>query len=90
MFVAVSTGGLYLIANQKDIANAWGLSTVISAILVLGPLANAASRIFWGWFSDRTGRENTMAIAFTLHAACLLSVLLLGHLSGTLFTVTLV
>ena len=24
----------------------------------LGPLANGASRIFWGWVSDRLGREN--------------------------------
>ena len=31
-----------------------------------------------------------MATAFLLHAACLLSVLLLGRLSGVLFTVTLI
>ena len=31
-----------------------------------------------------------MVIAFTLHAVCLVSVILVGRLSGTLFTVTLV
>lgn len=90
MFVTVATGGLYLTANQKDIANAWGLSAVVSTIVVLGPLANGASRIFWGWFSDRTGRENTMVIAFLLQAACLVSVATFGRSSGTLFTIALV
>src|SRR5204863_4318562 len=68
MFVTVATGGLYLTANQKDIASAWGFSAVVSAIVVAGPLANGASRIGWGWFSDRAGRENTMVIAFLLQA----------------------
>jgi MFS transporter, OFA family, oxalate/formate antiporter len=90
MFVAVATGGLYLTANQKDIAHAWGLSAVVGAIVVLGPLANGASRIFWGWFSDRIGKENTMVIAFLLQAACLVSVAALGRSSGLLFTIALV
>jgi OFA family oxalate/formate antiporter-like MFS transporter len=90
MFVTVATGGLYLTANQRDIANAWGLSAVVSTIVVAGPLANGASRIFWGWFSDRAGRENTMVIAFLLQAVCLISVAVLGRLSGTLFTIALV
>jgi len=90
MFVTIATGGLYLTANQKDIANAWGFSAVVSAIVVAGPLANGASRVFWGWFSDRTGRENTMVIAFALQAACLIAVGTLGRSSGTLFTVALV
>jgi len=90
MFVTVATGGLYLTANQKDIAKAWGFSAVVSAIVVAGPLANGASRIFWGWVSDRTGRENTMVIAFLLQAACLVSVATLGRSSGTLFTIALV
>jgi OFA family oxalate/formate antiporter-like MFS transporter len=90
MFVTVATGGLYLTANQKDIANAWGLSAVVSAIIVAGPLANGASRVFWGWFSDRAGRENTMVIAFLLQAACLVSVAALGRSSGPFFTVALV
>lgn len=90
MFVAVATGGLYLIANQKDIANAWGLSAAVSAILVLGPLANAASRLFWGWFSDRTGRERTMAFAFLCQAACLVGVATIGRKSELGFIIALV
>lgn len=90
MFVTVATGGLYLTANQKDIANAWGLSAVIGAIVVLGPLANGASRIFWGWFSDRAGRENTMVISFLAQAVCLVAVATLGRSSGPLFTIALV
>jgi OFA family oxalate/formate antiporter-like MFS transporter len=90
MFVMVATGGLYLTANQRDIANAWGFSAVVSAIVVAGPLANGASRIFWGWFSDRAGRENTMVIAFLLQAACLVAVAKLGRTSGPLFTIALV
>src|SRR5262249_15335411 len=83
MFVTVATGGLYLTANQKDIAMDWGWSAVVGTIVVLGPLANGASRIFWGWFSDRTGRENTMVIAFLLQAACLAAVATLGQQSQT-------
>jgi OFA family oxalate/formate antiporter-like MFS transporter len=89
MFVTVATGGLFLTANQKDIASAWGLSAVVSAIIVLGPLANGAARIFWGWFSDRTGRENAMVISFLLQAACLVAVATLGRSSGPLFTIAL-
>jgi OFA family oxalate/formate antiporter-like MFS transporter len=90
MFVTAATGGLYLTANQKDIAKAWGFSGVISAIVVAGPLANGASRIFWGWFSDRAGREKTMVIAFLLQAACLVAVATVGRSSGLLFTIALV
>src|SRR5262249_23259731 len=53
-------------------------------------LANGASRIFWGWVSDRTGRELGMAIAFLLNAVCLILVLTVGRLSGGLFAATLV
>ena len=90
MFVKVAAGGLYLTANQRDIANAWGHSAVVSTIVVAGPLANGASRIFWGWFSDRTGRENTMVIAFLLQAVCLVCVAALGRSSGRLFTIALI
>jgi OFA family oxalate/formate antiporter-like MFS transporter len=90
MFVMVATGGLYLTANQKDIAKEWGFSAFISAIVVAGPLANGASRVAWGWISDRMGRENTMVIAFLLQAACLVSVATLGRSSGLLFTAALV
>ena len=56
----------------------------------LNPIANGASRIFWGWASDRIGRETAMVIAFVLQAGCLLLVLSLGRLSGGWFALTLV
>ena len=43
-----------------------------------------------GWVSDKTGRELAMGIAFALQAICLVLVLTVGRLSGTLFTLTLV
>jgi MFS transporter, OFA family, oxalate/formate antiporter len=90
MFVTVATGGLYLTANQASIATDWGMAGIIATIATLGPLANGASRIFWGWVSDRMGRENTMVIAFVLQAASLVAVATVGRTSATLFTLALV
>lgn len=96
MFVAMATGGLFVTSNQGSILKSWGMAewilgiNVIVAINFINPLANAASRIFWGWFSDRAGRENTMVIAFLLQAACLVAVAKLGRTSGPLFTIALV
>ena len=56
----------------------------------LNPLANGASRIFWGWESDRLGRETTMVVAFALQAVCLMLVVTLGRSSGAWFAFTLV
>jgi OFA family oxalate/formate antiporter-like MFS transporter len=90
MFVTVATGGLYLTANQASIARDWELGAIVATIATLGPLANGASRIFWGWYSDRMGRENTMVIAFLLQAVSLVAVATLGRNSATLFTISLV
>src|SRR4029079_5509371 len=51
---------------------------------------NGAARIFWGWVSDRVGRESTMVLTFALHAVCLCAVVVLGPSSGVLFAATLV
>ena len=56
----------------------------------LNAVANGGSRIFWGWVSDKTGRELAMGIAFALQAVCLVLVLTVGRLSGPLFAATLV
>jgi OFA family oxalate/formate antiporter-like MFS transporter len=91
MMVMMATGGLLITAQAAPVAKNWHISaSFLTLALSLNPVANGASRISWGFLSDRLGRENTMFIAFTLHAACLLSVLLVGHLSGTLFTLTLI
>jgi OFA family oxalate/formate antiporter-like MFS transporter len=90
-FVMMATGGLLVTANAGSIAKAWGIpATALAAATSLNALANGGSRIFWGWVSDRTGREWAMVVAFTLQAICLLLVLTLGRISGTWFTITLV
>jgi OFA family oxalate/formate antiporter-like MFS transporter len=90
-FVMMATGGLLVTANAGSIAKAWGIpAAALAAATSLNALANGGSRIFWGWVSDRTGRELAMGVAFTLQALCLLLVLTIGRLSGALFTLTLV
>ncbi len=91
MFVLMATGGLLVTANAGPISKSWGLSTLALAwATTLSPLANGASRVFWGWASDRIGREMAMIIAFTLQAICLALVVVLGPTSPFWFSTTLV
>jgi OFA family oxalate/formate antiporter-like MFS transporter len=91
MFVMMATGGLLVTANAGSMARAWAIpATYLALATSLNAIANGGSRIFWGWVSDRTGRELAMGIAFALQAICLLMVLTVGRLSGTWFAVTLV
>ena len=91
MFVLMATGGLLVTANAGPMARSWGLTAVaLTWAATLSPMANGTSRIFWGWVSDRIGRETTMVIAFLLQAVCLLLVVVLGQRSGGWFAFTLV
>lgn len=91
MFVLMATGGLLVTANAGPMAQSWGLSAAaLTLAATLSPLANAASRIFWGWASDRLGRENTMIVAFVLQAIALVLVIALGQRSAAWFALTLV
>ena len=87
-FVLMATGGLLVTANAGPMAKSWGFAITLAA--TLSPLANGASRILWGWISDRLGRENTMIITFVLQAFCLVAVATLGQLSTAWFVATLV
>ena len=90
-FVLMSTGGLLVTANAGPISKAWGLSAAaLTLAATLSPLANGASRIFWGAVSDRLGRENTMVGAFVLQAFFLYLVIAVGQQSGAWFAFTLV
>jgi OFA family oxalate/formate antiporter-like MFS transporter len=90
-FVLMATGGLLVTANAGSMARSWGLSAgALTFATTLSPLANGASRIFWGWASDRLGRENTMILTFLLQSVCLWSVVALGQISGAWFAATLV
>jgi OFA family oxalate/formate antiporter-like MFS transporter len=91
MFVMMATGGLLVTANAGPIAAAWGIpAAALAAATSFNALANGGSRIFWGWVSDRIGRELAMGIGFALQAVCLVLVLTVGRQSGTLFTITLI
>jgi len=90
-FVMMATGGLLVTANAGPMAKSWGIPAAALALATsLNAAANGGSRVFWGWISDRTGRELAMAIAFLLQTVCLIMVSLVGRLSGALFTITLV
>lgn len=91
MFIMMATGGL--LVNRPGWPRGPQVEhhpTALTAALALDRISNGTSRIFWGWVSDRIGRETTMSIAFILQAGCLLSVLFLGRRSGALFTVCLI
>jgi OFA family oxalate/formate antiporter-like MFS transporter len=91
MFALMATGGLLVTASAGPIARSWGLSAgALTIAATLSPVANGSSRIFWGWASDRIGRETAMFVAFLLQAACLCMVVLVGERSGAWFAVTLV
>ena len=91
MFVMMAIGGLMVTAQAGPMAQSWGLTAAALTLAAsVGPLANAASRIFWGWASDKIGREPAMIIAFVLQAASLLLVVGVGHLSAAWFATTLV
>ena len=90
-FVMMATGGLLVTANAGSIARSWGIpAAALATATSLNALANGGSRIFWGWASDRIGRELAMGIAFSLQALCLVLVLMIGQRSGTFFTIALV
>jgi len=90
-FVLMSTGGLLVTANAGPIAKSWGhAAAVLTLAATLSPLANGGSRIFWGWASDRLGRENTMIGAFVLQAVFLYMVVAVGQQSATWFVFALV
>jgi OFA family oxalate/formate antiporter-like MFS transporter len=84
----MAAGGLFVTANLKPIALdfkvadvkvsflGWTLPAVTFA-LTLDRLLNGITRPFFGWVSDRIGRENTMFIAFFAES---IGILLLSQL----------
>jgi OFA family oxalate/formate antiporter-like MFS transporter len=74
MLTAVSASGLIVTAQIAPIASDFGFSkqtllfgaSVLSFALIVDNVMNGVARPFFGWVSDNIGRENTMAIAFTL------------------------
>ena len=78
MMTMMSTGGLMVISQFAAFSRAFGVANVMVWGLAALPLAltvdritNGLTRPFFGWVSDRIGRENTMAIAFLFEAAAI-------------------
>ncbi|HWZ66392.1 MAG TPA: oxalate/formate MFS antiporter [Stellaceae bacterium] len=79
MFVLVGAGGLMATAQLAPIANDFNIAKVpvsllgltlpaLTFALSIDRVLNGLTRPFFGWVSDRIGRENTMFIAFGLEA----------------------
>jgi OFA family oxalate/formate antiporter-like MFS transporter len=90
MFVMVAASGLMATAQVAPIAKDFGLAdkpvdvffvtaTTLSAALVIDNILNGLARPFFGWVSDVIGRENTMAIVFTLGAFAYWGLSSFGH-----------
>jgi MFS transporter, OFA family, oxalate/formate antiporter len=79
MMTMMSTGGLMVILNFANFARDFGVADIMVLGLQALPLAltvdritNGLTRPFFGWVSDKIGRENTMGIAFFLEAGAVL------------------
>ena len=98
MFVLVAAGGLIVTAQLASMAIDFGVAksplslfgmtgTVLTLALVVDNVLNGLARPFFGWISDRIGREPTMFIAFTLAAVAIGSLALYGR-DPWLFVIT--
>jgi OFA family oxalate/formate antiporter-like MFS transporter len=74
MFVLISASGLMATAQIALVAKNYGVSneilflgaTTLTVALIVDNVLNGLARPFFGWISDRIGREQTMALAFGL------------------------
>ncbi len=99
MMTMMSTGGLMIISQFAAFSRDFGVASATVFGVAALPLAlsvdritNGLTRPFFGWISDRIGRENTMAIAFLLEAISVSAMVLLRDhtllfviLSGVVF-----
>ncbi|PXW22461.1 oxalate/formate MFS antiporter [Paraburkholderia caballeronis] len=90
MFVMMAAGGLMATAQLGPIAKDFGLQdTPVSLIgltlpaltfaLAIDRVLNGLTRPFFGWVSDRIGRENTMFVAFAIEAFGIVLLSRYGH-----------
>ena len=90
MFVMVASGGLMAAAQIAPIAhdfhvadspiNMFGLVLpALTLAISIDRILDGAGRPFFGWVSDRIGRENTMFIAFGIAALAIILVTQLGR-----------
>jgi OFA family oxalate/formate antiporter-like MFS transporter len=93
MMTMMSTGGLMIISQFAAFSRDFGVASVVVLGFAALPLAltvdritNGLTRPFFGWVSDRIGRENTMAIAFLMEAAAV-TVMVLSRDNALLFVI---
>lgn len=98
MFVLVATGGLIVTAQLASIASDFGVAdskismlgitgTVLTIALLVDNVLNGLARPFFGWISDRIGREITMFIAFMADALAIGALSMYGH-NPAMFVIT--
>jgi MFS family permease len=99
MMTMMSTSGLMVTSQMASFAKDFGIAAVTVLGMAALPLAlsidrftNGLTRPFFGWVSDRIGRENTMCLAFGLEGIAMLlwlltrdNALLFVLLSGVVF-----
>jgi OFA family oxalate/formate antiporter-like MFS transporter len=99
MMTMMSTSGLMVISQMAAFAKDFGVANAMVFGTAALPLAltidrftNGLTRPFFGWLSDRIGREQTMALAFGLEGVAMLvwlsareNALLFVLLSGVVF-----
>ncbi|MEX3933969.1 oxalate/formate MFS antiporter [Paraburkholderia phymatum] len=97
MFVMMAAGGLMATAQLGPIAKDFGLHDspvsllgltlpALTFALTIDRVLNGLTRPFFGWISDRIGRENTMFLAFAVEAIGIVALSKFGH-SPTAFVV---
>jgi MFS transporter, OFA family, oxalate/formate antiporter len=90
MFVMMASGGLMATAQLGPIAKDFGLHDApvsllgltlpaLTFALTIDRVLNGLTRPFFGWISDRIGRENTMFVAFAVEAIGILALSRYGH-----------
>ena len=90
MFVLMAAGGLMATASLAPIAKDFKVDGVpvslfgltlpaLTFALTIDRVLNGVTRPFFGWVSDRIGRENTMVLAFTIEGVGILALGLLAH-----------
>jgi len=96
MFVLIAAGGLTMTAAVKPMAadlkidkipvDLFGISLAAGIFAVsLSRIFDGVGRPFFGWLSDRIGREHTMALAFLIGAGALFTLNQVGGSNPVLF-----
>jgi MFS transporter, OFA family, oxalate/formate antiporter len=99
MFVMMASGGLMATAQLAPIAKDFGVAgapvsfigitlPALTFALSIDRLLNGVTRPFFGWVSDRIGRELTMFIAFGLEGLAILALSQFGHTPGLFVLLT--